>query len=175
MSSLPVLHKLTVIGQLSVDLSPIGNLTHLESLFIWGAPFMNLGFLRKLPNLTNLQISGFGAPVGPRSKVTESDALCAGGNLKTLTLGALEISSLVFSPQCKTLTEINLRDLPMNSLNDLSAIQTLRKVSLVDVPVVEISPLLALPNLESLMLVRVPARADVIAALERKGIKVDNP
>jgi hypothetical protein len=53
--------------------------------------------------------------------------------------------------------------------------QNLKKVSLIDVPVVEVSPLLALQNLESLSLIRVPARADVIAMLERKGVKVTNP
>lgn len=175
LSSLPMLHKLNLIGQVPVDLSQIGKLTHLRSLFILGPPSMNLDFLSELPEVTDLQISGFGAPVGPRSQVTGSDALCAGGNLKRLTLGALEIRSLAFASQCKSLTEINLRDIPLVSLNELGAVPTLRKISLIDISVVEISPLLTLPDLEQLTLIRVPARADVLAALERKGVKVENP
>ena len=136
---------------------------------------MDLEFLAKLTDLSDLQISGYGVPNGPRTQVTGNDAICAGGNLRTLTLGALEIPSMPFASQCKFLTEINLRYIPINSLNDLVTIQTLKKVSLIDVPVVEISPLLALPNLETLTLTRVPARADIIAALERKGVDVKNP
>jgi Leucine-rich repeat (LRR) protein len=173
LSSLPSLQKLTVIGQQPVDLSPIGNLAHLQSLFIWGVPFMNVGFLAKLTNLNNLQISGIG--FGRRSQVTDADAMCSSASLKTLTLGALEIQSLSFVAQCRELTEINLSDVPVSSLNDWAFSPALKKISLVDVPVVEISPLLALPNLENLSLIRVPARADVISALERKGVKVTNP
>jgi hypothetical protein len=175
LSSLRRLRKLTVIGQIPVDLSPIGRLSGLQSLFVWGSPYLNLSFLSKLPNLTDLQISGFGAPIGPRSRVTGSESICAGGKLITLTLGALEMPSLPFAAQCRSLVELNLREIPLTSLNDLPTMQGIRKVSLVDVPVVEISPLLSLPNLEHVFLVRVPARADVIAALERSGVKVDNP
>ena len=136
---------------------------------------MDLSFLAKLINLSNLQISGIGFPLGHGSQVLQANAICAGGNLKTLTLGQLQISSLAFVVGCAKLTEINLSGLLINSINELAGVTTLKNVSLSDVSVVEISPLLALPDLESVYLMRVPARADVISALERKGVKVTNP
>jgi hypothetical protein len=77
------------------------------------------------------------------------------------------------SSRCSTTSKLG--DIPLTSFNDPAAMQNLKKVSFVDIPVIEISPLLALPNLESLSLIRVPARADIVAVLERKGVKVENP
>jgi len=65
--------------------------------------------------------------------------------------------------------------MPIASLGGLTNMQSVKRVSLIDVPLAEISPLLTLPNLEGLSLIRVPARADIIALLERKGVKVQNP
>jgi Leucine-rich repeat (LRR) protein len=169
------LEKLTVIEQGIVDLAPIGTLIHLDSLFIWGPRIMDLTFLSKLLNLSNLHISGIGFPPGNRSQVLHPNAICSSSSLKTLTLGEVQVSSLTFLAGCGKLAEINLGNVPVTSINEFSELITLKKVSLVDVPVVEISPLLSLPNLEVLNLIRVPARADVISALERKGVKVLNP
>ena len=175
LSSLQNLHKLTVIGQTMDDLSPIGKLPHLTDLFVWGPPLMNLSFLNQLPNLENLQLTGFNRFTGQRSQVVGIESLCTSRNLKTLTLGFLEISALDFVGRCSELLEINLNYMPIASLGGLTNMQSVKRVSLIDVPLAEISPLLTLPNLEGLSLIRVPARADIIALLERKGVKVQNP
>lgn len=168
------LKKLTLIDQGFADLTPIGDLSHLEQVFVWGPRIMNLGFIRRLPNLTNVQISGLGFNAA-RSLVQDSAAICSSGNLSALTLVSLQLDSLGPLSGCAKLSEINLNSIPITSLGELAGIQTLRKISLVDIPVVEISPLLSLPNLESVYLIRVPARADVISELERRGVKVSTP
>lgn len=166
------LENLTLIEHGAVNLAPIGLLTHLDNLVIWGPPALDLTFLNSIPSLSSLQISGLG--FGNKSHVLQLDHICSSGSLKRLTMGQLQIESLSFVIRCAKLAEIHINDLPITSINELTGIPTLKKVSLVDVPVIEISPLLSLPNLEELTLIRVPARADVISALERKGVKVSN-
>jgi Leucine-rich repeat (LRR) protein len=71
-----------------------------------------------------------------------------------------------------TITDLNLSSIPITNGAELATMSSLRKLSLVDVPLVDISPLLSLPTLKELSLLRTPARADVIAALQRRGVKV---
>jgi Leucine-rich repeat (LRR) protein len=175
LSSAKGLRKLVLIDQNAVDFSPIEALSHLESIFIWGPPVINLSFVRKLPKLRSLQISSFGVPAASGSQIVDASAICATGELDALTIGSVQLDSLDFVTGCTKLTELNLSGMRIRSIAELSGMHLLRKISLVDVPVVEISPLLTLANLESVTLLRVPARADVISELERRGVKVSNP
>jgi len=162
-----------LIDQGYVDFGPIGSLSHLERVFIWGPRVMDLGFLRTLQNLRALQISGMGF-TSPRPQIGDAEAICAVGNLTELTLASVQVTSLNFLSGCHKLVELNLNGLPITSVDELASIGTLKKISFVDVPVVEISPLLSLPNLEAVTFLRVPARADVISELARRGVKVSN-
>lgn len=172
-ASLPNLHKLELIEmQTAVDLSPIGSLTTLKQLYLDGAFIMNLEFLGKLQNLTSLRVMSMQAFFGPRAHVTGFERLCASPHLGTLALGDLDIPNLGFISQCRELTEVSIRNLPISSVADLASVPTLEKVELANVQVVEISPLLDLPNLQTLGISNVPARNDVISALEQRGVKV---
>jgi len=136
---------------------------------------MDLAFFGKMKTLRTVQISGFGVGTLLGSQVLNADSICTSSNVETLTVGSVQIDSLHFLSNCKKLIEMNLSRMPITSITEVSALRYLKKLTLTDIPVVDISPLLGLPNLESLFLLRVPARADVIAELERRGVKITNP
>jgi Leucine-rich repeat (LRR) protein len=73
------------------------------------------------------------------------------------------------------LEELNLSQLPINSIAAVQGLRQLKKITMVDIPVVDVSPLLQVPNLAEVYLVRVPARADVLIQLQRNGVKVTQP
>ena len=171
LSRLTSLHVLHIIAQVPVDMTAVGALSHLKSLFIWGPPIIDLSFIRRLSKLTRLQISGFGFLAG-RSRVVDVDAIGDLGQLRTLTVGEVQIDSLRFLARCSNLMELNLSGLPITSVSELAGLTALKQISLVDVSVVDVSPFLSLPNLEKLSLLRTPARADVISELQRRGIRV---
>ena len=116
-------------------------------------------------------MSGFGFGAG-RSQVINVDAIGDLAQLKTLSIVSEQIHSLRFLSSHNLLVELNLNDVPVGSVSELASIPSLKRISFSNVPVVDISPLLSLPNLETLSLSRTPARADVIAELERRGVKV---
>jgi internalin A len=174
LSRLPKLNRLNIIAQVPVDMAAVGTLSNLTFLFIWGPPVIDLSPLRKLGKLTNLQVSGLGFNAG-LSRVIDADAIGELPQLKTLTLGQVQIDSLRFITRLNNLAELNVSRIPIGSVAELANLVSLKQISLVDVPVVDISPLLWLPNLAKVYLMRTPARADVIAQLERRGVKVSNP
>jgi Leucine-rich repeat (LRR) protein len=94
--------------------------------------------------------------------------------LKTLVLGGIQINSLGFLKGNSAIEDLTLTAMPVNVGTELGTMPSLRKLSLVDVPIADISPLLSLPKLREVSLLRVPARADVISALQRNGVKVTN-
>jgi internalin A len=165
------LKRLVLIDQRPTDLAPISSLSHLESIFIWGLPQFDLAPLRPLSKLQNLQLSGIGFGRG-LSGVSDLEAIGDLKELKTLTLGQLQVNNLSFVENIRNLVEMNLNQLPILSLSSLRNLSLLKKLSLVDVPIVDISPLLELPQLSELFLLRVPARADVLTELKRRGVRV---
>lgn len=164
------LRKLQIIEQTVVDLTNVGNLTNLESLFVWGPTHFDLLPLSSLSNLRNLQLSGLG--FGRLSVVENAQAISSMAELRTLTLGQLGIPDLNFANTLMKLEELNLNQLPVSSVGPLSKLILLKRISLSDVPVVDISPLLALPELTFISFLRVPAREDVVRELERRGVTV---
>jgi internalin A len=173
LSQLETLKKLRIIAQMRLDLTPIGSLHNLEYLWIWGGAFpFDVSPLRQLKNLQDLTLSGLGmgtlAPVENISAIGELD------HLKRVTFGQLEINDLSFVEGWHDLNEINLSEMPIPSLEPLRGHRELRIISIHALPVADISPLLDLPNLTELRLMRTPARADLIALLQRRGVKVDS-
>ena len=171
LSHLPNLKRLVLIDQRPVDLVPVGTLASLESMFIWGLPQFDLMPLRNLVKLQNLQLSGiaFGRPLSAVSSVETIGEL---KELKTLTIGQLQITNLNFAKDLTNLDELNLNQLPIIDIAPLRRLALLRKISFTDIPVVDISPLLDLPRLTDLSILRVPARADVLKELERRGTRI---
>jgi len=104
--------------------------------------------------------------------IVDIDAIGELAQLKTLTMGEVQVDSLRFLAKRYNLVELNLNGLPLRSISELANLMSLEKISLADIPIVDISPLLLLPNLATLSLLRTPARADVISELERRGVKV---
>jgi hypothetical protein len=167
------LSKLTIIEQRNADLSPISILPNLEHLSIWGLPNFDLSPLRQLLKLHVLQLSGLGGlGFNTVSAVTDIVAISVLKDVKTLTLGSLQVNDLGFVENLKSLEEINLSHLPITSVAPLSGLTSLKKISLTQTPVVDVSPLLNLPTLNELAVIRTPARADILTELERRGVKV---
>jgi len=171
LSRLPNLTRLNIIARVPVDMAAVGSLSNLKFLFIWGPPVIDMSPLRNLGKLTTLQVSGFGFTAG-RSRIIDADAIGDLSQLRTLTLGSVEMNSLMFLTRLNNLVQLNLNDLPVTSVSESADIKSLKQISLVDVPIVDISPFLSLPNLAELSLLRTPARADVVSELERRGVKV---
>ena len=170
LANLKKLKKLTIIEQGNTDLSPISTLANLEYLWIWGLPEFDLSPLRSLTKLNEVQLSGLGFSVV--SPVTDIQAISVLSGLKKLTLGSLQLNELAFAVNLTNLEEINLNVLPITSITPLSGLRSLKKISLVQTAVVDVSPLLELPALTELNVIRTPARADILAELERRGVKV---
>ncbi len=173
LSDLPNLKRLMLIEQRPVDLSPVGNLKNLESLFVWGLPDFDVSALGNLTRMEDLQLSGIG--FGQFSSIRNVERLAALKNLRRLTIGQLALRNLDIIKSFAELEELNLNQLPINSIAAVEGLLHLKKVTMVDVPIIDISPLLHVPNLTEVYLIRVPARADVLAQLQREGVKVTQP
>jgi len=173
LTRLPNLSKLTIIPQAPLNLSPVGGLRSLTFLEILDSPTIDMSTLRNLTKLTTLQIMG---PFpGRLSRTIDVDAIGDLSQLKSLSLGMMEVTSLRFLPKCHNLEELFLENIPVSTINEVTALTSLKKISLIGLPVVDISPLLSLPNLEEVYLFRTPARSDVISELQRRGVKVTMP
>ena len=171
MTHLESLKKLTIIEQQNFALAPVGELTNLESLWIWGPTGrLDVSPIRNLTKLRHLALTGIG--FGSLTAVANIEAIGDLTELRTLTLGSLQVSDLAFAASLKNVMEININQLPISSIEPLRGLKLLRKVSLNLTPVVDISPLLELPELTDLTVGRTPARSDVLAELERRGVKV---
>jgi Leucine-rich repeat (LRR) protein len=160
---------LRIIDTGNVDLSEVGQLTGLESLFIWGPPMLNLSPLRTLTKLQELQISDIGMNL---SAVTGVEALGDLKDLRRLTLGYMQIGDLTFVSTLGHLNEINIGMMPVSSVAPLRGLSSLQSVSLTRTNIVDISPLLDLPQLKKLSVLGSPARSDVLTELERRGVSV---
>jgi len=163
--------KLTIIAQVPVNMTGVESLSNLENLFIWGPPILDLSPLRQLNKLTQLNVMGM---MMRQPTVVNGIDVIAQLQLKTLALGGVQINSLGFLTGNSTIEDLTLSAMPVNAGTELGTMTSLRKLSLVDVSIADISPLLSLPKLREVSLLRVPARADVISALQRNGVKVTN-
>jgi hypothetical protein len=164
--------KLTIISQVRVDMRAVSSLSNLTVIWIWGPPIIDLSPLRTLIKLTSVTANGM--MTTSLSQVRDVSALGELKQLTTLTLGSVQVDSLRFLSGSVKLTELNLSDMPITSAPELATLSSLSNLSLVDIPLVDISPLLSLTKLKKLSLLRTPARADVISALERRGVDVRN-
>jgi internalin A len=173
LSDLPNLKRLTLIEQRPTDLGPVSNLKNLVSVFVWGLPDLDAFALSKLANLQTLQISGIG--FGQLSSIRNVESLATLADLRQFTIGQIALTNLDFLKHFSKLEELNLSQLPINSIAAVQGLLHLKKITMVDIPVVDISPLLQMPNLAEVYLIRVPARADVLAQLQREGVKVTQP
>ena len=165
------LRRLNITGQENVDLTALSRLIDLERLSIWGQFRPDVGPLRSLTKLRHLSLQSFdfGVRSSPALNVQSLGDLA---NLKTLVLSMLPIRDISFLMRLGSLAEVNLSGLLISSLEPLRGLPSIRKLSLIDIQVVDISPLLTLPNLAELFVLRCPVRADVLAELERAGVKV---
>jgi hypothetical protein len=173
--NLETLKKLTIIleQQPGLDLTPVGSLTSLESLMIW-APMsgeLDVAPLRSLVKLRSLALSGAGF-FRPLTAIANIDAMADLTDLRTLTLGSLQLTDIAFVAKLTKLEELNINEMPISSIEPLRNLKSLKKVSLNRTGVVDISPLLELPALTTLTVGRTPARSDVLGELERRGVKV---
>jgi Leucine-rich repeat (LRR) protein/pimeloyl-ACP methyl ester carboxylesterase len=170
LSALPALARLNIFTSSPLpDTSAIGTFSHLDYLSVYAPGVIDLSFLPGLKKLAQLIVSG--NPLFPPSQVLEADRIGDLPKLRSLSLSNLQLSSLDAIVKLP-LEELTLGNMPIKSIDELARITTLTKVTLWAVPVVDISPLLALINLDQLTVLRSPARADVLAELESRGVKV---
>lgn len=157
----------------AVDMFPVGQLSQLESLWIWGPRIhLDISPLQSLTKLKSFTLMGLSFP--GLLNVAGFNALGRLTELKQIVLGHLQISDISFMISLKNLEEIDLRQLPITTIEPLRALKNLRVLSLNQTHTVDISPLLDAKKLEQLTVVRTPARSDVLAELQRQGVAVTN-
>jgi hypothetical protein len=83
------------------------------------------------------------------------------------------LNDLSFVERLKKLAEVNINELPITSISFVRGLSTLKSVNLTSTLVVDISPLLDNGTLATITVMRTPARADVLAELERRGVRVN--
>lgn len=173
LAKLKNIKRLMIVDQQEpIDLSTVGLLINLESLFVWGGTHqIDVLPLRNLHQLRSLQLTG--NSFGPVTPITNLEAFSEMTNLRTLTIGYVQIRNIDFVHSLSNLTEIALNSMPITSVVPLYDLKALKKISMADVPVVDIAGFLELPNLTELSLIRVPARSDVLSELERRGVIVE--
>ncbi len=169
------LRKIMIIDQSPVDLSYLDSFKSLTSLAVFGATSIDIHSLDELTQLEQLQLTSFAFGGSPLANVTDPAVIGRLSHLTTLGLSGLALNSISFVVGCPALKDLSLQHMPVSNLDALSGMKSLQRVSLVDVPVVEVTPLLNTPSLRELTVLRTPARADVLAELERRGVKVSNP
>jgi Leucine-rich repeat (LRR) protein len=111
----------------------------------------------------------------PLASVTDPSEIGRLPRLTNLALAGLALNSISFVSSCLELRDLSLQRIPISNLDALSGMKNLQRVSLVDIPIIEITPLLNAPSLRELTVMRTPARADILAELERRRVKVSNP
>jgi internalin A len=111
------LTRLQIIEQSNVDLTPVGSLINLKSLFIGVRPRMNLSMLKDLKNLEQLTLQGFG--LESLTSVTDVDVIGSLRGLLTLTLAGVNIRDVAFVSQLTNLRELNLGLMPVTSIEPL--------------------------------------------------------
>jgi Leucine-rich repeat (LRR) protein len=173
LANLPNLSKLRIIAQGNVDLGPVGTLSNLEYLWVWaGVSRFDIAPLHNLTKLRDFTLSVLG--IGRRAAVDNIGTLGDFTELRRITISDIQITDLEFLKNANHLEEINLSDLPISSLEPLSGLKELKRVSINALPIVDISPLMDLPELTELRILRTPARADMLSALQRRGVKVQS-
>jgi Leucine-rich repeat (LRR) protein len=173
LADLPKLSKLRIIAQGNVDLRAVGTLSNLEYLWVWaGVSRFDVAPLHNLTKLRDLTLSVLG--IGRVAPVDNIGALGDLTELRRITISDLQITDLEFLKNANHLEEINLSELPISSLEPLGGLKELKSVSINALPIVDISPLMDLPELTQLRIMRTPARADMLSALQRRGVKVQS-
>jgi hypothetical protein len=166
------LHRLTIWGNGDFSASNLPDLPSLTSMWI-DATALNLHGLRKYAGLEELYLSGAGA-INALANVSGAEEIGSLPKLSHLEMRFLSIPSISFLQGNVELKELYVLDLPINQIDGIRKLKKLSKVTLVRVPVVEISPLLEVESLRELNLIGVPARADIMSALETRGVHVTN-
>lgn len=157
----------------AVNMSPVGHLSQLEALWIWGPrSHLDISSLQNLTKLKSFTLMGLSFP--GLLNVAGFDALGRLTEMKQIVLGHLQISDISFMALLKNLEEIDLRQLPITTIEPLRALKNLRVLTLNQTHTVDISPLLDAKKLEQLTVVRTPARSDILAELQRRGVTVAN-
>jgi Leucine-rich repeat (LRR) protein len=126
--------------------------------------------LHSLVRLQELAISGYG--VLTLSQVTGIETVGELRALKKLSLGSLQITDIAFISDLSDLVTLNINEMPISSVEPLRNLASLTTVRLYMTNVVDISPLLGLLSLTNLNVGSTPARADVLTALEQRGVNV---
>ena len=171
LTKLQHLKNISIIEHQEFDLSPVSLITHLEELYILGPEDkIDVSSLRELTGLRKLSLSSIGFLT--LTQVANIESISNMVNLEELTLGQMAVSDLSFINDLKNLSSISINQMPVSSIESLRCLKKLRKVMLVRTSVADVSSLLELPDLVELTVSYTPARSDIIAELERRGVKV---
>jgi hypothetical protein len=173
LSRLQNLKTLLIIDQIPINLRAVANLRNLETLNVLAGNFpLDLEPIGMMEQLSSLTITCMGMPFNIATQVSHADAIGNLHDLKSLTLGGVQVSDLTFLSSLQKLTSLSLSSVPIISLAFAQNLQYLQNVSLINIQIIDVSPLLSLPALSTLTVGRVPARSDVISELQRRGVIV---
>ena len=137
------LHFLRIADNPTIDLSPIANLTQLESLILWSFPQLNIAPLANLTTLRNLTIAGCDInDISPLGTLTQLTNLYAGNNriinitplasltnLVALELNRNQITDVTALANLTQLTELGLKG---NRIEDFSPLAHLTRLNSLD-------------------------------------------
>ena len=138
----------------TINLTPLANMTKLESLVLLSGQVSDVTPLKNLVNLKHLSIPSGG-------KVTDIQALSNFANIEVLSLGGNTIASLSPLENLINLQELNLRNNALRNLSPLSKLVNLKSLNLSQTSLVrgrpinlitDVSPLKGLAKLEKLSL-----------------------
>jgi len=169
--NLKSLKKLMIVEQGNLDITPVGELHSLETLWILAQSHLDASPIHNLIHLRNLSIMGLGI-FGPATVVANIESIGDLNELRTLTIAYLMVTDLGFANRLLKLEELNLNNIPIQSVEQLRNLKSLKRISLSATQVVDISPLLELPELTELRIMQTPARADVLTELQRRGVTI---
>ncbi len=142
--NLTMLESLDLMETSVLDISPIANLTALRSLNLIGTPISDLAPIMGLRNLQSLELGD--------AQISDLDLLVKLPRLRSLVLVGTLISDLSPLSKCLALQKINLIAIEASDLSPLANLPKLKALDCFDVSISDLSPLAKLPALELLVL-----------------------
>ena len=154
------------VHELDVCLFP--HMKNLKELFLGGG---DLDDLSPIENLTKLETLG-----ASRNKVSDISPLAKLTHLDRLDLGVTQVKDLSPLKELTKLTELSLDSTPVEDLSPLSGMKDLEKLSIKRTQVKDVSPLKDLKKLKFIYVTDTPADQDPMsfAPLRANGTKVMN-
>lgn len=153
------LSLLEVYEEPIIDLSPVVNLKHLESLSMSGAKIKNFSALSKISGLKNVTLGGL--------YIKDIKPLERHKNLKEMFILGTNLKDISALKNLQNLEVLILKNTSVTDLSSLKDLKSLKSLSLHYNPISDFSPLKNLSNLEFLNLTIKEVSAEQVEELKK--------